>query len=118
MRQADHERIRRIHAAFCAGDLEALLAAVEDRDAVPNGPMPLAIGSCLEYAIYHSPLPFIRTLLELGADPNRDDPAGFPSLIAALSCSQPHPGSPARADVDEIVRLLLSSGVNPNQRGI
>ena len=118
MRQSDHERIRRIHAAFCSGDLEALLAAVEDRDAVPNGPMPLAIGSCLEYAIYHSPLPFIRTLLELGADPNRDDPAGFPSLIAALSCSQPQPGSPARADVDKIVRLLLSSGVNPNQRGI
>ena len=27
--------------------------------------MPLTIGSCLEYAIYRSPLPFIRTLLEI-----------------------------------------------------
>ena len=26
--------------------------------------MPPAIGRCLEYAIYHSPLPFIRILLE------------------------------------------------------
>jgi ankyrin repeat protein len=63
-------------------------------------------------------LPFIRTLLEIGADPNRDNPTGFPSLIAALSCSQPQPGSPARADVDQIVRLLLSFAANPNQRGI
>jgi uncharacterized protein len=117
-RCAEHERIRRIHAAFCDGDLEALRASVDESDAVPNGPMPLAIGSCLEYAIYHSPLQFIRTLLELGADPNRDDPAGFPSLIAVLSCSQPQPGSPARSDVDQIVRLLLSFGADPNQRGI
>ena len=41
-----------------------LRAAVDDPRSVPNGPMPLAIGHCLEYPIYHSPLPFIRTLLE------------------------------------------------------
>ena len=42
---------------------------VDNPRSVPNGPMPLAIRPCLEYAIYHSPLPFIRTLLEMGADP-------------------------------------------------
>ncbi len=42
----------------------------------------------LEHAIYHSPLPFIRALLELGAEPNYQDHAGFPSLIAALSCRE------------------------------
>ena len=51
---AEHERFRLMDAAFRAGDLGALRDAVEDRDAVPNGLMPLPIGSCLEYAIYHS----------------------------------------------------------------
>jgi ankyrin repeat protein len=82
--------------------------------------MPLGIGLCLEYAIYHSPLAFIRTLLELGADPNPGDHdhAGFPPLIAALSCSSPQPGSPGRSDVIEIIRLLLAFGADPNQRGL
>jgi ankyrin repeat protein len=80
--------------------------------------MPLTIGSCLEYAIYHSPLAFIRTLLELGADPNPSDHAGFPPLVAALSCHQAPPGGSARPDVAEILALLLSFGADPNQRGI
>jgi ankyrin repeat protein len=69
-------------------------------------------------AIYHSPLTFIRTLLELGADPNAPADDGFPSLIAALSCTRDVPGSPKRTDVDAIVRLLLAFGADPNQRGI
>ena len=88
-RRAEAEQFRRIDSAFRAGDLAALRAAVDDPDAVPNGPMPLAIGPCLVYAIYHSPLAFVRTLLEAGADPNLDGHDGFPPLIAALSCSQP-----------------------------
>ncbi len=115
---AEHERFKRIEDAFRAGDLAALLDSVEDRDAVPNGPRPLAIGPCLEYAIYHSPLPFIRTLLEIGADPNPQDHGGFPPLIAALSCSRPQPGASGRRDVEEIIRLLLSFGADPNQRGV
>lgn len=91
---------------------------MDDPADVPNGPMPLAIGPCLEYAIYHSPLAFIRTLLELGADPNPKDHIGFPPLIAALSCSRSRPGSPARPEVPEILRLLLSFGADPNQRGV
>ena len=80
--------------------------------------MPLTIGPCLEYAIYHSPLPFIRTLLEIGANPNPADHTGFPPLIAALSCSRPQPGSPGRSDVVDIIELLLSFGADPNQRGL
>jgi len=117
-RCTEHEKFRKIDEAFRIGDLAALRAAVEDPDSVPNGPMPLAIGPCLEYAIYHSSLPFIRTLLENGADPNPADHAGFPPLIAALSCSHPQPGSPGRPDVAEIIHLLLSFGADPNQRGL
>jgi uncharacterized protein len=114
----EFERFRKIDAAFRAGDLAALRTAVEDPDCIPNGPMPLTIGSCLEYAIYHSPIAFIRTLLEAGADPNPQDHSGFPPLIAALSCHQAAPGRVLRADIPEIVSLLLSLGVDPDQRGI
>jgi uncharacterized protein len=85
---------------------------------VPNGPMPLSIGPCLEYAIYHSPISFIRTLLDIGADPNPIDHAGFPPLIAALSCSHPRSGSAGRPDVLEVMKLLLAFEAEPNQRGI
>jgi hypothetical protein len=111
-------RIARIHDAFRQGDLEALRAAVGDAAAIPNGVMPLGIGSCLVYAVYHSPLPFIRTLLEMGANPNARADDGFPPLIAALTCTRDEPGAPRRTDVDAILRLLLASGADPNQRGI
>jgi uncharacterized protein len=117
-RCAEAEQFKRIDAAFRVGDLAALRAAVADPGSVPNGSMPPAVGSCLEYAIYHSPLPFIRTLLEIGADPNPADHVGFPPLIAALSYSRAHPGAPARSDVADVLRLLLEFGVDPNQRGI
>jgi ankyrin repeat protein len=116
----EHERFRRIDAAFRAGDLAALRNAVEDPASIPNGQMPLTIGPCLEYAIYHSPLAFIRTLLEIGANPNPDraDHIGFPPLIAALSCIRTQPGSPARPDVLDIMTLLIHFGADPNQRGV
>ena len=85
---------------------------------VPNGPMPLSIGPCLEYAIYHSPISFIRMLLDIGANPTPIDHAGFPPLIAALSCSRPQPGSAGRPDVLEVMKLLLAFKADPNQRGI
>jgi ankyrin repeat protein len=117
-RCAEHETFKKIDAAFHVGDLAALRAAVDDPTSVPNGPMPLAIGPCLEYAIYHSPLPFIRTLLEIGAEPNPADHVGFPPLIAALSCSRPQSGAPGRSDVIPIITLLLAFGADANQRGI
>jgi hypothetical protein len=80
--------------------------------------MPNTIGSCLAYAIYHSPLAFIRTLLELGANPNAPADDGFPPLIATLSSAQVIPGASRRTDVADVIRLLLSFGADPNQRGI
>jgi uncharacterized protein len=117
-RCAEYTKFRKIDEAFRAGDLAALRRSVDEPDSVPNGPMPLAIGPCLQYAIYHSPLPFIRTLLEIGADPNPSDHAGFPPLIAALSCSRSHSGFPGRPDVVDIIGLLLLFGADPNQRGL
>lgn len=108
----------RIDAAFKAGDLAALRAAVDDPAAIPNGQMPMTIGSCLVYAIYWSPLAFIRELLEIGADPNLPEDDGFPPLIAALCKTHPHPGAMTRTDVSEILALLLAAGADPNQRGI
>ena len=117
-RRAEHERFKAIDVAFRAGSLEALRQAVEDPSAIPNGHMPLAIGPCLEYAIYHSPLAFIRELIEIGADVNPQHHDGFPPLHAALSCSHPQPGSPGRRDVLDVVRMLLAAGADPNQRGL
>jgi len=117
-RCADPNKLQRIHDAFRKGDLHGLRAAVDDPEAVPNGRMPDTIGNCLVYAIYHSPRAFIRTLLEIGADPNLPTHDGFPPLIAALSCIREVPGATRRTDVDELLRLLLSFGADPNQRGI
>ena len=114
----EYETFRRIDAAFRAGDFEGLRAALGDPDGFPDVSGPITVGHCLEYAIYHSPLPFIRLLLERGADPNYADHAGFPSLIAALTCLRSVPGSPARADAHEILELLLAAGADPNQRGV
>lgn len=117
-RCAEERKLRRIDDAFIAGDLDALRAAVDDPSVIPNGPMPITIGSCLVYAIYRSPVAFIRTLLEIGADPNAPVDDGLPPLIAALSCSRTVQGAKTRTDVDEIIRRLLSYGADPNIRGI
>ena len=101
-----------IHEAFKHGNLDALKAALGHPPDFPNcSSEPLAIGCVLEYAIYHSPPAFIRTLLEHGADPNYEDHAGFPSLIAALSC-------PDRPELHEIMELLLAHGADIQQRGV
>ena len=68
--------------------------------------------------LYHSPIPFIRTLLELGADPNAPAADAFPPLHAALSSGQDALGATPRPDVDDVLRLLLSFGANPDQRGL
>ena len=78
----------------------------------------MPFGSCLVYAIYWSPLAFIRTVLDLGADPNAPVDDGFPPIIAALTCTRDVPGANTRTDVDDVIRLLLSFGADPNQRGI
>jgi len=117
-RCAEAKTYLQLSDAFRRGDLDALCAAAGDPSLVPNGQMPLTIGTCLVYAIYHSPLAFIRTLLEIGANPNAPVLDGFPPLIAALSCAREVRGAAKRMDVDEIVRVLLSSGADVHQRGI
>lgn len=110
--RCDHAAaIVRIDEAFRAGDLSGLIAATNGRWVVPNGPMPIEIGQCLEYSIYHSPLAFVRELLELGADTKPSHHSGFPPLIAAL-WQNPRP------DPVPIVELLLSFGADPDQRGM
>ena len=99
-----------IHDAYKRGDLAALRAALGDPPDFPNCRGPHGGGEfVLEYAIYHGPLPFIRTLLDLGADANYGDHAGFPSLIAAL-CRDGE-------DRYEVIELLLSRGADIRQRG-
>jgi ankyrin repeat protein len=100
-----------IHEAYRRGDLEALRTLLGNPPDFPNCRGPRGVGDIiLEYAIYHSPLSFVRTLLELGADPNYEDPGGFPSLVATISTD--------RSDRYELVELLLSRGANIQQRGV
>ena len=100
-----------IDEAYKRGDLDALKAALGDPPDFPNSRGPSAVGEIiLEYAIYHSPLDFIDRLLDLGADPNYGDHAGFPSLIAALSSG--------RTDTGEIVEALLGYGADIEGRGV
>jgi ankyrin repeat protein len=118
----DRERVAAFHlidGAFKAGDMQALREAVGNPPAFPNVSAPHDAIACslLQYAIYHSPIAFVRALLELGADPNYDDGDGFPSLMAALSC-RPGPGTAGRNDVPELLELLLDFGADANMRGI
>ncbi len=100
-----------IHEAYERGDLAALRAALGDPPDFPNCRGPRGGGEIvLEYAIYHSPPAFVRALLDLGADANYGDHAGFPSLIAAL-CRDGE-------DRYEVIELLLSRGADIRQRGV
>ena len=70
---------------------------------IPNRPIHLAVGWPLVYAIYHSPLSFIATLLEAGADPNgRQDGAATALHTAAMVGSE------------EMARLLVAAGADPD----
>ncbi|MCX5780360.1 MAG: ankyrin repeat domain-containing protein [Firmicutes bacterium] len=99
-----------IHEAYRQGDLAALKTALNYPPNFPNQRGQQGLDeNCLEYAIYHSPISFIRTLLAIGADPNYDD-RSFPSLIAALSTS--------RSDKYDVVLLSHAYGADLQQRGI
>ena len=100
-----------IHEAFVRGELKVLRSLLGDPENFPNCPGPPGFcDNILEYAIYHSPISLIRALLELGADPNYQDPAGFPSLIATLSALD-------SASRYEVLQLLLEFGADVQERG-
>jgi len=100
-----------LREAYRRGDLKAVKDLLGNPPDFPNCPGPLAVGKIvLEYAIYHSPLPFVRALLELGANPNYGEHDGFPSLIAAIAAD--------RKDRYDIVELLLRFGADIQQRGV
>src|SRR5919205_202962 len=61
----------RIHEAFQNGDLEAVALAVGE--GFPSCRLPFQSTSCLEYAIYHSPLPYAAS---------QDDAAAIELLVA------------------------------------
>jgi len=117
-RCAEARRFQRIHAAFVSGDVGGLRAALGEPDDFPNTWAGPGIGMLLVYAIYWSPLAFVRALLDAGADPNGHDNDGFPPIMAALSMLQDTPGANRRTDVTEVVTLLLERGSDPNQRGL
>jgi len=99
-----------MHEAYVRGDLEAIKALLGDPPGFPNCRGMQGVDEIpLEYAIYWSPLAFIKKLLELGANPNYGEHAGFPSLIATLSMN--------RADKLAVIELLLAFGADIQQRG-
>jgi uncharacterized protein len=114
----DAARFLRLDAAFKAGNVAALRAELGDPEGFPNVIADPAMGLCLPYAIFHSPIAGIQALLEQGADPNADEHDGFPPLIAVVSCLQSAPGSPVRPDAHAVLELLLASGADVGQRGI
>ena len=116
--RADHARFLRIDAAFRASDLAPLRGAIGPVEGFPNIVAHPAIGLCLTYAIYHSPLALVRALLDAGADVRGDAGDGFPPVIAALSTFESAPGGPAREDAPALLELLLARGGDVAERGI
>jgi ankyrin repeat protein len=108
---AEHERYLRIDAAFKTGDMEALRAELGEAEAFPNVEAHPAMGLCLGYAIYWSPLAFVHELLEAGADPNADEGDGFPPLIAAFDRDRSD-------DRRELLELLLAHGADVDRHGM
>lgn len=118
LKRAEIEQFRRLDAAFRSGDFLALQRELGQTPGFPNINACPAIGPCLTYAIYHSPIDLVAELLAAGADPDWPADDGFPPLIAALSCSDAAPGFTARTDVHDLVALLIAHHADVGQRGL
>jgi len=95
--------------AISVGDVDALRAAFGDDPAFPN--VHDECGQCvLDHAIFRGPVSLVRTLLDLGADPNFPVNDGFPSLFAAIDR--------AIEGRHEILEILLRAGAKVDQRGV
>jgi ankyrin repeat protein len=108
-----YRRFKRLDAAYRAGDLAGVKAALGWPEGFPNSPQPMELASGdwpLVTAINLSPLRFIRQLLELGADPNFEALDGFPSLFVAIDSGRP--------DAADVLALLLRYGAHTEMRGL
>jgi len=107
-----HALFKAIHEGFKAGNFEGVGGALGGSARWFDEKMPfeLGLGHPLEYAVHWSPGDFILRLLDAGSNPNYEDHAGFPSIIAALSAARP--------DRLAIVGMLLEHGADPNMRGV
>ena len=107
-----HRLFKAIDDAFKAGKFEGLAKALGGSPRWFDEAMPfeLGLGHPLEYAIYWSPAAFISILLDAGSNPDYEDHAGFPSIIAALSTE--------RTDKLDIIRILIDHGADANMRGV
>ncbi|NNF56923.1 MAG: ankyrin repeat domain-containing protein [Rhodothermaceae bacterium] len=111
MNDATRTRLE-VDAALRAGDEGALRRALGEPPEFPNVLLPEWYpSSVLQGAIGISPLPFIRTLLELGADPNDEAHDGFPALVSAMNHAE---GEERR----ELVALLLDHGADVQRYGL
>ena len=117
-RCAEARTFQRVHDAFVRGDIVELRAALDHPEDFPNTWAGMAVGTLLVYAVYWSPIAFVRELLDAGANPNRHDDDGFPPIIGGLVDAADRAGANVRPDVAEVVTLLLARGSDPNQRGI
>lgn len=96
-----------VEEAARRGDLAGMRAALGDPPEFPNVQDPYVDEWVLTTAIFSGPTRLVAELLEAGADPNVEDPAGFPPLLAALDADEPL----------EVVRLLVAHGADLAQRG-
>jgi hypothetical protein len=97
------------HQALLAGDLPAWRRALGEPAGFPNARDECG-ATCLDAAIHHAPAALVAELIGLGAEVNYDDPAGIPSLFAAIDRQ-----APGRV---EVMRLLLAAGADVQQRGV
>jgi ankyrin repeat protein len=112
-RYETHRLLQRLNSAYKAGDLTELQTVLGWPESFPNSLQPFELASGdwpLVTAINLSPLPFIRQLLDLGADPNFEALDGFPSLMVAIDAN--------RTDRSEVITMLLHYGAQTTQRGI
>ena len=89
------------------GDMGAMRHALGDPPGFPNVRDPYLSAWVLTTAISSGPTELVAALLENGADPNVDDHAGFPPILAALDAPEPR----------AIVGLLVEHGADLAKRG-
>ena len=106
-RCAAAKAFRRIDEAFQNGRSRSAARGRRRSGGRAERPVARAIGSCLVYAIYHSPLRFIRTLLEIGADPERSGRRWVSTAHRRAELQPRRARWAKRTDVDAVIRMLL-----------